>query len=220
MNHPLVIAYHLVRTGYGWWLPNDPRGSMSKAIKSDIISELGQLHYGRKRMQPAGKEIREFYEDARGILRHPLLRFDMNARRIIADAFSEVIAVEKYTCHACAVMPDHVHLLIRKHRDSSEEMIAKLKENSAAKLMEADFAPLDHPIWPAGPGWNVFLDHPRDIRRTIGYIEKNPLPLGEDVQRWCFVVPYDNWPFHPGHSPNSPYAKALRALGQYPIVED
>ncbi len=67
MNHPPVIAYHLVRTGYGWWLPDDPRGSMSKAIKSDIISELGQLHYGRKRMQPAGKEIREFYEDARGI---------------------------------------------------------------------------------------------------------------------------------------------------------
>jgi len=30
MNHPLVIAYPLVWTGYGWWLPNDPRGEYLK----------------------------------------------------------------------------------------------------------------------------------------------------------------------------------------------
>ena len=25
-----------------------------------------------------------------------------------------------YTCYGCAIMPDHVHLLIRKHRDQAE----------------------------------------------------------------------------------------------------
>ena len=44
MQQPLVIAYHLIWTAYGWWLPNDPRGSGSKTIDSDIIAELGELH--------------------------------------------------------------------------------------------------------------------------------------------------------------------------------
>ena len=34
MNNPLVIAYHLIWTAYGWWLPNDPRGSGSVTIAS------------------------------------------------------------------------------------------------------------------------------------------------------------------------------------------
>ena len=40
----MVIGYHLIWTAYGWWLPNDPRGSMSRLIRSDIIAELGELH--------------------------------------------------------------------------------------------------------------------------------------------------------------------------------
>jgi hypothetical protein len=35
------------------------------------------------------------------------------------------------------------------------------------------------------------------------------------VQQWMFVKPYDGWPLHPGHNPNSPYAKRLREAGRY-----
>lgn len=60
----MVIAYHLIWTAYGFWLPNDPRGSMSRAIRNDLIAELGELHYGRKRLQVVSSVIREFYEQA------------------------------------------------------------------------------------------------------------------------------------------------------------
>jgi hypothetical protein len=62
----------------------------------------------------------------------------------------------------------------------------------------------------------VFLDHPDDIRRTIRYVEQNPIKDGLPAQVWPFVKEYDGWPLHPGHSPNSPYAKRLRAAGRYP----
>jgi hypothetical protein len=65
-------------------------------------------------------------------------------------------------------------------------------------------------------GWKVFLDHPDEIRRTIVYIDENPLPYGLPIQRWDFVTPYDGWPLHPGHSLESPYVQALRAAGRYP----
>jgi hypothetical protein len=30
------------------------------------------------------------------------------------------------------------------------------------------------------------------------------------------VQEYDDWPLHSGHSVNSPYVKALKAVGRYP----
>jgi REP element-mobilizing transposase RayT len=214
-QQPLVIAYHLIWTAYGWWLPNDPRGSGSSSIRCDILAELGELHQGRKRVQPAGKEVRRFYQQAAGLLAHPLLTFDEPARQEIAEAFQEVIIEQRYTCYACAIMPDHIHILMRKHKHQAEEMMELLRQVSRERLIATNKRAVTHPTWTAGGGWKVFLEHPEEVRCTIGYIEKNPLPLGLSAQRWPFVTRYDGWPLHPGHSPNSPYAKRLRAAGRY-----
>jgi REP element-mobilizing transposase RayT len=215
VQQPLVIAYHLIWTAYGWWLPNDPRGGGSKAIATDVIAELGELHHGRKRVQPLGRAVREFYEKAARVLKHPLLTFDPAARDVVASAFGEVIRRERYTCYACAVMPDHVHLLIRKHKHKAEEMADRLKAHSRSRLCSTGHRPDDHPVWTGGCVWHVFLDHPEEVRRTIRYIDNNPLPLGLPPQHWPFTTPYDNWPLHAGHSPSSPYATRLRADGRY-----
>jgi REP-associated tyrosine transposase len=206
----MIIAYHLIWTAYGHWLPNDPRGSGSTTIRNDILAELGELHHGRKRVQPAGRRVRQFYAKAAPLLQHPLLTFDETARAEVAIAFERVIAKQRYTCYGCAIMPDHVHILIRKHRQLAEEMMEWLKEESRNRLCTRGHGPGDHPIWSSGHGWIVFLDHPDEVRRTIGYIERNPEPLGLPIQRWPFVQPYDGWPLHPGHNPNSPWAQAIR----------
>jgi REP element-mobilizing transposase RayT len=216
MLQPLVIAHHLIWTGYGWWLPNDPRGSGSRAVASDILTQLGTLHFGRKRIQPPRAEVRQFYEGAAPLLKHALLTMDSDACGVIARAFHETVNRERYTCYACAIMPDHVHILIRKHKHSAEEMIANLQPASREKLIQVGHRPIDHPVWTGGGGWKVFLDHPEEVRRTIRYIVKNPLELNLPEQRWEFVIPYDGWPLHPGHSPQSPYAKRLREAGRYP----
>jgi hypothetical protein len=125
-----------------------------------------------------------------------------------------VVAANRYTCYACSVMPDHVHLLIRKHKHQAEDMMGALQEASRYRLYDAGHRPDDHPVWTSGAGWKVFLDHPEEVRRTVGYVERNPAPLGLPPQRWAFVRPYDGWPLHPGHAPNSPYARRLREAGR------
>jgi RNA polymerase sigma-70 factor (ECF subfamily) len=107
------------------------------------------------------------------------LTFGEQERQQIGSAFAEVIAAERYTCYACAIMPDHVHVLLRKHKHSAETMIEALKQGSRARLIEKQFRLVEHPTWTEG-GWKVFLEHPDEVRRTICYIEKNPLPLGRD----------------------------------------
>jgi hypothetical protein len=95
-------------------------------------------------------------------------------------------------------------------------MIEGLKEASRERLILAGQRAPTHTVWACGGGWKVFRDHPDEVRRTIAYIEKNPDPLGLPRQCWSFVKEYDGWPLHPGHSPNSPYAKRLREAGRYP----
>lgn len=209
MPDPLVIAYHIPWTGYGHWLPNDPRGSGSFSVANPDLAKLGDVHYGRKAMQPPGREIRAFYSKARDILKFPTLAFGPDEVAMIAHAFAEVIETNRYTCYACAIMPDHVHILIRKHRHRAEEMEQRLQEASRAALIAAGFAAPDHPIGTRGE-WSKFLDHPDAIRRDIRYIEDNPKNIGWPEQHWPFVCEYDGWPLHPGHNPNSPWARRLR----------
>ncbi len=134
MPNPLVIAYHLIWTAYGYWLPNDPRGGTSHNIRNKKIAELGQWHFGRHKIQPAGKVVQEFQEKAAAILKYSLLKFDQPEIMEIAQAFTDTIAQQCYTCYACTIMPDHVHILIRKHKHTAEEMIENLQESSRLRL--------------------------------------------------------------------------------------
>jgi hypothetical protein len=151
----VVIAYHLIWTAYGYWLPNDPRGSMSKAIACDVIAELGSLHYGRKKVQPSARDIREFQDRSRAVLKHPLLDFKIEDFPTIADSLATAIHEHNYTCYACAIMPDHVHILVRKHKHCAEEMLENLQGATRLRFRNAGLRSLDHPVW-GGSGWKVF----------------------------------------------------------------
>jgi REP element-mobilizing transposase RayT len=188
----MIAGYHLIWTAYGWWLPNDPRGSSSHEIRSAEIADLGELHHGRKRIQPAGRVVREFYDAAQDKIKHELRTFDDRELAAVAEAFGEVIRLRAYTCYACAMMPDHVHLLIRKHRDAAETMIDALQQASCYAVHDCKRRAIDHPVW-GGPGWKVFLETVDDMRRVVRYIENNPVKAGRPRQYWEFVQPYDDW---------------------------
>ncbi len=188
----MIAGHHLIWTTYGYWLPNDPRGSMSLEIRNAAIVDLGELHYGRKRIQPTGRVLREFHEAAQTLLKHSLLTFSEEDVEVIAASFNDAIRQHNYTCYACAVMPDHVHLLIRKHRDQAETMIEHLQEGSRKAVLKLSRREPDHPVW-GGPGWKVYLETRDDMVRTATYIEKNPLKAGLPSQSWPFVKKYDGW---------------------------
>lgn len=188
----MVAGYHLIWTLYGWWLPNDPRGSNSRDIRVALIQPLGDIHPGRKKVQPRSSEIRAFYEKAEDLLKHPLLAFSQEDLPILAEAFRKVILDRQYVCYACALMPDHVHMLIRRHRDYAEQMIELFQSGSRQAVIEAKIRSVTHPVW-GGPGWKVFLNSREDFTRTIEYIRQNPIKIGWPEQKWDFVQEYDGW---------------------------
>jgi REP element-mobilizing transposase RayT len=191
-----VIAYHLVWTNYGTWLPNDPRGSTSQSVVDPFLAQLGPAHFGRKKKQPRPAEVREFYTVAEPLLKFPVIRWEPEQLIAVGKHVGTALRQCNYTCYACAVMPDHVHLILRRHRDDAEEMIAKLQAMTRDLLqVSEEFAlPGQHPVWTLN-GWKRFLSTPADIYPVIKYIWENPLKQNLPAQPWEFVTHYDNWPF-------------------------
>jgi REP element-mobilizing transposase RayT len=188
----MVAAYHLIWTAYGCWLANDPRGSSSHELRVDKFVPLGEVHLGRKEQQPPSSTLRAFYREADELLEHRRLLFDDTEVAVIATRFSQTIRERGYICHACAILPDHVHLVVRRHPDRAEGIIDFLQQDSKQALIAAQRRPVNHPVW-GGPGWKVFLNTRAEIEGRIRYVAANPRKAGLPDQPWDFVTAYDGW---------------------------
>ena len=188
----MVVGHHLIWTAYGWWLPNDPRGSSSREIRVEPVAQLGELHYGRKETQPTQDELREFYQRARPVLAHAVLAFDEADVAVIAECFARTIRRRGYTCYACAIMLDHVHLLIRRHREMGDQMIEAFQNDSRAALIAAGRRPDNHPVW-TRKGRAVYKNTREEMEVPVEYVEGNPREAGRPAQHYDFVKPYDGW---------------------------
>jgi hypothetical protein len=144
--------------------------------------------------------VREFYDKAAHRLLYPVIRFDNSQIQEIGRVFADVISQHRYTCYACAILPDHVHLVIRKHRHFGEDMIEHFQRQSRLANCFVDGLPSSHPIWTDG-GWDRFLDSPSAIRGRVRYAADNPEKADLPRQAWPFVVAYDGWPFHKKQRP-------------------
>jgi hypothetical protein len=190
----IIIAHHLVHTLYGHWLSNDLRGSGSTETRRPELDALGPVHQGRKRIQPPKKQIKEFYAKANPLLDHAVFWIDPAKRQAIADAFADSVKDCGYTVWACAILHNHAHLLIRRHRDDGHTMWDVFAGCAREKLRGFSDVGPDHPVWSDRP-YVVFVYDPTGVEGRIDYIEKNPEKEGLPPQHFGFVQSYDGWPF-------------------------
>jgi REP element-mobilizing transposase RayT len=174
----MVAGYHLIWTVYGYWLPNDPRGSTSKELRVEPIAALGEHHFGRKQQQPAARALRQFLQSVSETLAHAVRPLDDDDVAMVGAPLGAQVEDSGYVCYACAVMPDHVHILIRRHKDRAEDMIAHLQQKAKASLIESGKRPVNHPVWTDGAGWKTFINSRRQFEAEIEYIRRNPLKFG------------------------------------------
>ena len=197
MPRPQIIAHHLIWTLYGHWLPNDPRGSGSEQIEQEKLAVLGPIHRGRKpdHLQPSRRELRDFQTHAEPLLSFQRFWINDQRREILTSTFEETIQKRNYTVWACAILANHVHMVVRKHRDDALGIWDALADASRERLRELQQIGPRHPVWAERP-YKVFLRTPEEVRARIRYVERNPEKEGLPPQRFDFVKTYDNWPFH------------------------
>lgn len=171
---------------------------MSHEVFIPNIQSLGDAHYGRKDVQPPRNEVREFSRDAEAKLAHSVLWWDNAERQALTKAFGDIVRECSLTCYTCAVLSNHVHLLIRKHRRKAEEMIGLLKNAGREILRETELVPEEHPVFSADR-CRIYKDNVASMRNCIRYIERNFEKHRIPKIECDFLTPYNNWPFHKKH---------------------
>ena len=178
----MIIAYHVIFTTYGTWLPNDPRGSYSKEIYNEQLRALGRIKYGRQSPVRDRKWLIRFWTSATPSLSRPPFFIDDDSRPIIAAGFKTVIERLKIRVPACAIMNDHVHVLILRSKYRIEYLINQFK-GAATRALK-----LKQTAWTRGY-WKVFITDTEALLTAVSYIQANPTSAGLVVQRWDFVAP-------------------------------
>ena len=192
----MIVGYHVSFAAYGFWLPNDPRGSWSDFVgKWDLFRAAGKATKTTETRslahQPHDRSLRLA---AKNLLNRPPVVFTEDQRLAIGRAFGKYVAKSRLDVWACAVMPDHVHLVIPVDRLDPEAVVNKLKGAATSELMDAGIHPFQHLKPPNGPPpkcfargeWVIFLD-PEDVGWHVEYVENNPAKGGLPRQEWEFV---------------------------------
>ncbi|MEE9211787.1 MAG: hypothetical protein V3U29_03945 [Phycisphaeraceae bacterium] len=195
----MVRAYHLILTAYGFWLPNDPRGSWSTHVWAENLRPFGEATKTSTRRSVASREHdHATRRQAKHHLRYPAVRFDGHQACAIARGFAQCVARRDLSVYACAVMPDHAHLILARHVLGVERIAADLKRFATRALNDEHRHPLAGQRDPRGRtptpwaegGWSVFLNQPADVRSRIEYVNANPIKAGLPPQHWRFVTPF------------------------------
>jgi REP element-mobilizing transposase RayT len=197
----MVLGYHVCFGAYGFWLPNDPRGSGSTFVGAKHLRPFGPATgLGERSRSVARREHdRRLRLEAKRHLKYPAVRFTGLQAKAAGDGFGDYVRRNGVVVWACSILPEHVHLVIARHRYDIESVIEQLKGAATRRLLKENLHPFGHlrkangrpPSCWQRDAWFPFLWTPEDVRERIRYVENNPLKEGKPPQRWPFVVPYE-----------------------------
>ena len=195
----MVRASHVILGMYGFWLPNDERGSWS-----DFVGSWELLRFGKATTVQVRKSLaRQPYDVGKRAAALAALKYlpvkltDLQVRAV-AKGFAEYAAKADLSILACAILPQHIHLVLERHRLKVEQLVIQLKGAATRQMMDEKVHPqaIYQQVMPRPPKafargvWKVFLDTTEDIERSILYVEGNPSRENLPMQRWSFVRPY------------------------------
>ncbi len=196
----MVLGSHVLFSAYGFWLPNDPRGSWS-----DFVGSWQLFRFGYATKVDTPRSVAHQPHDiarrlaAKQVLKYPAVHFTGLQARAIGRAFGDFIRKADLIVWACAILPEHVHLVLARHSYTVEQIVNLLKGASTRRLLAEKLHPFGDrktdsghvpKCWARGL-WKVFLDSRDDVRRAIRYVEQNPLKEGKPAQQWSFVTAFN-----------------------------
>jgi len=195
----MVRAYHVIFSAYGFWLPNDPRGSWSDFVRSWELLRHGQPTKVTTRASLAHEDHDHTRrKEAKKALRYPPVTFDGRQAQCVGKGFGNAVAELGYPVVACAILPEHVHMVVARCGRKIEAIVSHLKANATRQLKDASLHPLTLfanegriPSPWTRSFWKVFLNSDAQIEKAITNVEDNPTREGKPRQHWTFVRPWE-----------------------------
>ncbi|HVT89108.1 MAG TPA: hypothetical protein VHD56_09670 [Tepidisphaeraceae bacterium] len=194
-----VIAFHVVMSFYGFWLPNDERGSGSWYVGSKSLYQFSTATHVSSNHSVARRPYNKAIQlQARKNLKYPSVVLNGYQARAIGRGFANYIDKSGLIVHACAILPDHVHLVVRRFTYSIEQIMIKLKAAATEQLLREGLHPFQRIVLPDGghpkvfarDGRHVFIFDNEGVIGRIKYVCDNPVNAGLPAQEYPFVIPF------------------------------
>lgn len=192
----MVIAYHAIWSAYGFWLPNEQRGSWSTEVWAPNLRRFGPATKTTERRSLANRRFDPaLRRDMRDALKFPPVRFSREQIDCIARGFEHAIVQFNIVLFACAILWDHVHIVSQRHRETIEFVARVLKSAATRRLTEERLHPLAKHAdesgraptpWAEG-GWERYLNTEVEIVDAVDYVNRNPQKHDLPAQGWGFV---------------------------------
>jgi len=196
----MIVGYHIVFGAYGFWLPNDPRGSWSTFVGSNTLYRAAG---GATKTSDPRSLARKEHDSAqrratKKLLPRAALRFNDTQVRAIGRGFAAYLKESNDLVWACSVMPDHMHMVTGRLSIPAKQLVVQLKGAAIRQLIkegchsfadERDTSGKLPKCFVRGQ-WIVYLE-PGEVSRTINYVQQNPIRAGMKSQRWSFVTVRD-----------------------------
>jgi REP element-mobilizing transposase RayT len=194
----MILGYHVIFSVYGFWLPNDPRGSWS-----DFVGSWELFRFGPATKVDTRRSLAHRPHDvaarraAKQALHYPPVQFTGLQARAVARGFANFVHRSGVVVWACSILPEHVHMVVARHTYVVEQIVKLLKGDATRQLLAENLHPFGDrrtskgtvpKCWARGE-WKVFLDNEADLLQAIHYVEENPLKEGKPSQHWRFVTP-------------------------------
>jgi REP element-mobilizing transposase RayT len=193
----MILGYHIILSAYGFWLPNDPRGSWSATVWAFEL-----LAFGSATKVSTTASVADNQHDvalrmrAKSALSRLPVRFNGEQARAIARGFATAAIEGSYHIHALSILPDHVHLVVARHARDVGGIATHLKSKATLAMSSEGI----HPCGSLSNGrrqtpwarnyWAPFIRSKQHMRAAIEYVRNNPIKMGLKEQRWKLVVPY------------------------------
>jgi REP element-mobilizing transposase RayT len=191
-----MLAAHIILTTYGFWLPNDPRGSWS-----DFVAAWELLRYGKATKVTTRRSVahvphnQQLRREAKLALKYPPVYLSGIQARAVARGFARATEEGSYEIHACSILDDHVHLVVAPHERQYEQIVSHLRSRATTQLRAEKLHPFaSHEyrdgrvpsFWGEGL-WKVYCFDREHANNAIAYVNRNPLREGKHAQSWSFV---------------------------------
>src|SRR5262245_21151795 len=124
----MILAHHSIFSFYGFWLPNDPRGSGSDYIAVWELFRFGPATKVSTRRSVAARPVSPKWKPAADrVLDFEPVKVDGRQALAVLEGFRRAIHEGLYAVHACAILPDHVHAIIGRHSRDIRQIVGHLK---------------------------------------------------------------------------------------------
>ncbi len=137
-----MLATHVIFAAYGFWLPNDPRGSWS-----DFVGAWDLYVFGRATKTNVTRSVAHQPHDStrriatKEFLKRPPVTFTGAQARAIGRGFASYLRKSRVQAFGCAILPGHCHLIVSAGVMHAEQLVTQLKGAATRELLAENLHP-------------------------------------------------------------------------------